>query len=184
MFPLLIRHILRLKSSPSLASLKGIAVHEVLSRFFTLEKGSRDLKHLHEQFREVMTELVLQDNEVQCRPSTCTLRSMHYLLKGNMIKRSDCCGSFNVTPEFVVGLLSCWPTEGRTDGGSDFFRASTRMRAKASAVDHYSLSIYCSALGASSQLREQTRSTGRRTRACEWHDTIVCCRVSVDRPKG
>ncbi|CAN0527882.1 unnamed protein product, partial [Ectocarpus sp. 12 AP-2014] len=37
------RYILGLKSPPTRETLKGIAVHEVLSLFFTLEEGSRDI---------------------------------------------------------------------------------------------------------------------------------------------
>lgn len=37
---------------------------QVLSLFFTLEKGSRDLGRLHELFRQVMTRLIAQDKEV------------------------------------------------------------------------------------------------------------------------
>ena len=55
-----------LKSQATLASLKGTAVHEVVSRFFTPEEDSRGLGHLHQQFREVMTELIHEDDEVTC----------------------------------------------------------------------------------------------------------------------
>eukprot|EP00752_Nemacystus_decipiens_P001611 g1571.t1 len=57
------RYILRLKTPPTLETLKGIAVHEVLSLFFTLEKNARDLGHLHELFRRVMTRLIAEDIE-------------------------------------------------------------------------------------------------------------------------
>ncbi|CAM9332346.1 unnamed protein product [Ectocarpus sp. 8 AP-2014] len=57
------RYILRLKSPPTRETLKGIAVHEVLSLFFTLEEGSRDIGHLHELFRKVMIGLIAQDKE-------------------------------------------------------------------------------------------------------------------------
>lgn len=39
-------------------------VPQVLSLFFTLEKGARDLGHLHELFRQVMTRLIAEDKEV------------------------------------------------------------------------------------------------------------------------
>ncbi|CAB1120561.1 unnamed protein product [Ectocarpus sp. CCAP 1310/34] len=57
------RYILGLKSPPTRETLKGIAVHEVLSLFFTLEEGSRDIGHLHELFRKVMIGLIAQDKE-------------------------------------------------------------------------------------------------------------------------
>ena len=46
-----------------------VRVPQVLSLFFTLEKDARDLGHLHELFRQVMTRLIAEDKEV----CTCSL---------------------------------------------------------------------------------------------------------------
>ncbi|CAM9697264.1 unnamed protein product [Hapterophycus canaliculatus] len=63
-----VSYILRLKSPPTLETLKGNAVHEVLSLFFTLDEGSRTLDNLHELFRKTMTGLIAQQKEASiCR---------------------------------------------------------------------------------------------------------------------
>lgn len=47
-----------LKPPVNRATLKGIIVHDVLSRYFDLEKTARGLDGLHELFRTVLTESI------------------------------------------------------------------------------------------------------------------------------
>lgn len=70
------RHVLGLRSPATRATLKGIAVHEVLSKFFERPMESRDLEHLHELFLGVMTKLIAEGKTVRTKrpvPSTRVL---------------------------------------------------------------------------------------------------------------
>ncbi|CAM9777358.1 unnamed protein product [Pylaiella littoralis] len=57
------RHILRLRGAPTLHTFKGVVVHEVLYRFFLLEKESRELSDLHDLFEQVMMGIIKKENE-------------------------------------------------------------------------------------------------------------------------
>lgn len=59
-------------------SLKGLLVHEVLSQFFDRDRGSRDLQHLHELFRGVMTKLIEQEKVVRENCDKCLGRSVFH----------------------------------------------------------------------------------------------------------
>lgn len=57
------RYIMRYSSASTPEQVRGIAVHEVLSRFFDLPHESRDISHVHELFRGVMQELIEKERQ-------------------------------------------------------------------------------------------------------------------------
>lgn len=59
------RYIMRYSSASTPEQVRGIAVHEVLSRFFDLPHESRDISHVHELFRGVMQELIEKERQVR-----------------------------------------------------------------------------------------------------------------------
>ncbi|CAM9717488.1 unnamed protein product, partial [Scytosiphon promiscuus] len=97
------RYILRLKSPPTLETLKGIAVHEVLSLFFTLDEGSRGLDNLHEIFRKIMTELIAKEKEASSSRSYLKLFESREKEKTWIVECLDLLANF-VTLERESGL--------------------------------------------------------------------------------
>lgn len=67
------RWVLRLHSPATRETLRGIAVHEVLSKYYELGEESRTIECLHEIFRGVMRDLIAEEKKVSS--SSLGLRS-------------------------------------------------------------------------------------------------------------